>query len=61
MYAFCEGSEKVLDAFKSKIFPIIYKGTGFLNFAHSKLKMLTPKQMLQRWAIALAQIKASNN
>ena len=29
------------------------KGTGF--------KILTPKQMLQRLAIALAQVKASNN
>ena len=61
MYAFCEGSEKVLDTFESKIFPIISKGTGFLNFAHSKLKILTPKQMLQRWPIALAQVKTDNN
>ena len=29
------------------------KGTG--------LKILTPKQMLQRWLIALAQVKAGNN
>ena len=29
------------------------KGTG--------LKILTPKQMLQRWPIALAQVKAGNN
>ena len=29
------------------------KGTG--------LKILTPKQMLQRWPMALAQVKAGNN
>ena len=29
------------------------KGTG--------LKILTPKQMLQRWPIALAQVKAGNS
>ena len=27
---------------------------------HSYLKILTPKQMLQRLALALAQVKASN-
>ena len=29
------------------------KGTG--------IEILTPKQMLQRWTIALAQVKAGNN
>ena len=37
------------------------KGAGILNPDYSKLKELTPKQMLQRLPIALAQVKASNN
>ena len=37
------------------------KGSGFLNFDRSKFKILTPKQMLQRLPIALAQVKAGNN
>ena len=37
------------------------KGAGILNPNHSKLKVLTPKQMLQRLPIALAQVKAGNN
>ena len=61
MYAFFDGREGVLDAFESKIFPIKTKGTAFLNFDHSKLKILTPKQMLQRLPIDLAQVKAGNN
>ena len=61
MYALFESRERVLDAFESKIFPITSKRTGYLNFDHSKLKILTPKQMLQRLPIALAQLKAGNN
>ena len=61
LYAIFEGREKVLDAFESKIFPIKSKGTGFLNFDHSKRRLLTPKQILQRLPIALAQVKASNS
>ena len=38
----------VLTAFESKIFSIISKGGGILNPDHSKLKILSPKQMLQR-------------
>ena len=37
------------------------KGSGLLNTDNSKFKMLTPKQMLQRLPIALAQVKAGNN
>ena len=37
------------------------KGSSLLNTDHSKLKILTPKQMLQRLPIGLAQVKASNN
>ena len=61
MYNFFEGREKILDAFESKIFSIKSKGAGILNPNHSKLKILTPKQMLQRLPIALAQVKAGNN
>ena len=61
LYNFFEGREKLLDAFESKIFSIKSKGAGILNLNHSKLKILTPKQMLQRLQIALAQVKAGNN
>ena len=61
LYNFFEGREKVPDAFESKIFSIKSKGSGILNPDHSKLKVLTPKQMLQRLLIALAQVKVGNN
>ena len=51
--------EMVLNGFKSGIFLI--KSTGSSLTDHSKLKVLTPKQMLQRLPIALAQVKAGNN
>ena len=52
--------ERVLDAFDSKIFPIKIEGTVFSGKIsdHSNLKILTPKHMLQRLPIALAQVKA---
>ena len=61
LHNFFEGREKVLDAFESKIFSIKSKGSGILNPDHSKLKILSPKQMLQRLPIAIAQVKAGNN
>ena len=61
MYNFFEGREKIIDAFEIKIFWIKSKGAGILNPNHSKLKILSPKQMLQRLPIALAQVKAGNN
>ena len=61
LHAFFEGRERGLDAFESKIFPMKTKGTGFLNFDHSKLKILSPKQMLQKLPIALGQVKEGNN
>ena len=61
MYSFFEGREKILDAFESKIFSIKSKGAGIVNPNHSKFKVLTPKQMLQRLPIAFAQVKAGNN
>ena len=56
MYNFFEGREKIIDAFESKIFLTKFKGAGIVNLDHSKLKTLTPKQMLQRLPIALAQV-----
>ena len=61
MYKFWEGREKILDAFESKIFLTKSKGAGIFNPNHSKLKKLTPKQMLQRLPIALAKLKAVYN
>ena len=61
LYNLLEGREKTLDAFESKIFLSKSKGAGVLNPDHSKLKILSPKQMLQRLQIALVQVKAGNN
>ena len=61
MYNFFEGREKILDAFEIKIFSIKSKGSGNLTIDHSRLKILTAKQMLQRLPIALAEVKAWNN
>ena len=61
LYKFWKGREKVLDAFESKIFLTKPKGAGILNPDHSKLKILTHKQMLQKLPIALAQVKTGNN
>ena len=61
MYRFFEGRERVYDAFESKMFSIKSKGAGILNPNHSKLKIFSPKQMLQRLPIALAQVKAGDN
>ena len=59
LYNFFEAREIVLNVFKSKIFLTQSTGTGLKD--HSKLKGLTPKQMLQQLPIALAQVKAGNN
>ena len=61
MYNFFEGREKIIDAFDGKIFSTKSKGAGILNPDHSKLKVLKPRQMLQRSPIALAQVKKGNN
>ena len=60
LYDFFDGREKVLNAFDSKIFPIKTEGTGYLE-SEPSIKILTPNQMLKRFPIALAQIKAGNN
>ena len=61
MYNFFEGRQKILDAFESKIFSIKSECSGILNTDHSKPKILSPKQMLQRLPIALARVQAGNN
>ena len=62
LYALFEGRERVLDASESKIFPIKIESRGFSDKVsdHSNLKVLIPKQMLQRLPTALAQVKAGN-
>ena len=58
LYYFYTGREMILNAFKSKIFLTKSKGSGILNTNHSKLKILTPKQMLKRLPIVLrAQLR----
>ena len=57
-----ENPNKIVDIVK-KIFDFNkqQKCKGLpLDFYHSKLKILSPKQMLQRLPIALAQVKAGN-
>ena len=51
----------VLNGFKSKIFLTKSAATGLFNTDNSKVKTLSPKQMLQRLPIALAQVKAGKN
>ena len=62
LYTLFDSKETVLEAFDSKIFRIKFESTGFSDKAsdHSNLKILTPKQMLQRLPIALAQVKTGN-
>ena len=58
---FLRVEKKTLDAFESKIFLTKSKGAGILNPDHSKLKVLTPKQMLQRLPITLTKVRTGNN
>ena len=60
MHNLFEGRERFPNAFDGKIFSIKIDGTGFSDKIpdYSNLKILTPKQMLQRLPIALAQVKA---
>ena len=55
LYTLFESRQRVLGAFESKTFPIEIENTDFSDKAssHSNLKILTPKQMLQRLPIAL--------
>ena len=43
------------------MFSIKPKNACYLNLDHCKLKILTPKQMIQRFPISLAQVRAGNN
>ena len=61
LYKLFEAREILLDGFDSRIFSIKSKGSGLLNIDRSKLKILTPKQIIQRLPIALAQVKARHN
>ena len=58
---FYDAREMILNGLKSKTFLTKSAGTALFNTDNSKLKILTPKQMLQRLPIALAQVKAGNN
>ena len=67
LHALFDVTDRVVDAFESGIFPAKIEGTGFSDLDtgdkisdHANLKILTPKQMLQRLSIALAQVKAGN-
>ena len=56
---FYEGQELTLNAFRSGIFQIkATKGKGSPSDLVMHLKILTPKQMLQRLPIGLAQVTA---
>ena len=61
MYNLFKGTEKVFNAFQSKIFSTKSKDSCLLNTDCSKFKIFIPKQVLQRLPIALAQVKAGNN
>ena len=50
---FYEGREMVLNVFKGAIFPLAL-------VEDTDLKLLTPKQMLQKLTIAIALVKAGN-
>ena len=58
---FINARELVLNGFKSKLFLTKSVGSGILSTNQSKFKILTPKKMLQRLPITLAQVKAGNN
>ena len=47
-----------MDAFESKIFPVKSEGTGFSNnvWDYFSFKIFTPKQMLERLPITLAEV-----
>ena len=53
-YALYEGTKLIINDFRSGSFKFLIKKQG------KGLKILTPKQKLQRLAIALAQVKAGN-
>ena len=59
--ALYKGQELIINAFKSGIFPIKEtQGKGRPSNLATRLQILTPKQMLERLSIALAQVKIGN-
>ena len=59
--ALYEGRELTPNAFRNGIFPIkSTQSKGRPSDLATRLKILTPKQMLQRLPIALTQVKAGN-
>ena len=48
------------NSFESEILPKLIQGKGLTSILDKQLKRFTPKQMLQRLPIALAQVKARN-
>ena len=61
LYNLFEVRQRVFNAFDNKIFSIKLKTHACDKISdHSNFKILTPKQMLQRLPIALAQVKAGN-
>ena len=59
--ALLEGIERVLEGFESGIIAINQiDGTDVSDIDHSYLKILIPKQMLERLPIALTQVKAGS-
>ena len=60
LYALFDGRERVFNAFESIICPIKIEGIGFSDFYHSNLKILTPKQILQKLSITFRRVKAGN-
>ena len=48
------------NSLESGILPKLIQGKGLTSILDKQLKIFTPKQMLQRLPIALAQIKARN-
>ena len=61
LYKFFEGREILPVGFDIKIFLIKFEGSGLLNTDQSKLKILTPKQLLQRLPIVLTQVKVGSS
>ena len=60
---FCKSREEVFNFFKdyTKMFFDANYDENKMKLKGTGLKILTPKQLLQKLSIALAQVKAGNN
>ena len=56
---FFDLGEKIIDFFKDH--SLLLSEAKYKTKYGERLKILTPKKMLQRWPIALVQVKAGNN